>query len=248
MRDMVNNKEIKLHQLFESLSSIDGDLLADVSPANPAPSVQREGWQRWQRYATVAAAVLVVVAGGFIWNLFFNGSMESNGGAAPMDYESAAERGGGTQFGGTAGSQAVVPPGVGPKTNDLDEGPRTYDSIDQLVHDSHFIFRGVLLWTEEAEDSDEWYWEGYTVTQSFKGVEKNEQLRIAGLLGQEKKEGSEYLVFANDGQMSFEILNDNSLDLSSVSDPSLLSILVRDCFDHDYARLIETSLASIEDP
>lgn len=235
----MNNKEIKLHQLFESLSSIDGDLLADVSPANPAPSVQREGWQRWQRYATVAAALLVVVAGGMIWHLFLKGSINmTRKGAAPMDYESAAERGRDSQFGGAAGTL----------TNVLGEGSQSYDSIDQLVHDSHFIFRGVLLWTEEAEDSDEWYWEGYTVTQSFKGVEKNEQVRIAGLLGQEKKEGSEYLVFANDGQMSFEILNDNSLDLSSVSDPSLLSILVRDRFDHDYARLIETSLASIEDP
>lgn len=239
MRDMVNNKDAKLHQLFDSLSSIDGDLLADVSPAKPAPPIQQQRWTRWQRYATVAAALLVVVAGGMIWRLFLKGSINmTREGAAPMDYESAAERGGDAQFGGTAGTQ----------TNALGEGSQSYDSIDQLVHDSPFIFQGVLLWTEEIEDGDEWYWEGYTVTQSFKGVEKNEQVRIRGLLGHEKKEGSEYLVFANDGQMSFEILSDKSLDLSSVSDPSLLSWLVRDRFDDDYAHLIETSLASIEDP
>ena len=235
----MNNKDTKLHQLLDSLSSIDGDLLADVSPAKPSPPIQRTRWTRWQRYRTVAAALLVVVAGGMIWHLFLKGSINmTREGAAPMDYESAAERGRDTQFGKTAGSQA----------NALGEGSQSYDSIDQLVHDSHFIFRGVLLWTEEAEDSDEWYWEDYTVTQSFKGVEKNEQIRIRRLMGQDKKEGSEYLVFVNDGQMSFEILSDKSLDLSSVSDPSLLSWLVRDRFDDDYAHLIETSLASIEDP
>ncbi len=193
----MNNKDAKLHQLFDSLSSIDGDLLADVSPAKPSPPIQRKRWTRWQRYATVAAALLVVVAGGMIWHLFLKGSINmTREGAAPMDYESAAERGRDTQFGGTAGTQ----------TNALGEGSQSYDSIDQLVHDSPFIFQGVLLWTEEIEDGDEC------------------------------------------GQMSFEILSDKSLDLSSVSDPSLLSWLVRDRFDDDYAHLIETSLASIEDP
>ncbi|HZK29055.1 MAG TPA: hypothetical protein VFD19_02430, partial [Clostridia bacterium] len=64
---MVNShKEKQLNCLMKSLSEIDGDLLGDVEPARPMRLVAKKTNRKWQRLATVAAALAVLVTTGVV--------------------------------------------------------------------------------------------------------------------------------------------------------------------------------------
>lgn len=72
---MMQNQDQYAKHFFDAMSSIDGALLADVNPAKKAPVVLRKQRPVWQRYGAVAAALLVLLAGGIFWRLFSKGMM-----------------------------------------------------------------------------------------------------------------------------------------------------------------------------
>ena len=83
---MTQNQDQYIKHFFDAMSSIDGALLADVNPAKKAPVALRKQRPVWQRYGAVAAALLVLLAGGIFWRLFSKGMMLANkDGATPMD-------------------------------------------------------------------------------------------------------------------------------------------------------------------
>ncbi|NLA71970.1 MAG: hypothetical protein GX850_06080, partial [Clostridiaceae bacterium] len=74
---MNSNNEKQLNHLMRSLSRIDGDLLCDVEPANPARVIPIKKNRNWQRVATVAAALAVLVTTGVvIRHVMFGGAFD----------------------------------------------------------------------------------------------------------------------------------------------------------------------------
>lgn len=77
---MNSNNEKQLNHLMRSLSRIDGDLLCDVEPANPARVIPIKKNRNWQRVATVAAALAVLVTTGVvIRHVMFGGAFDYKG-------------------------------------------------------------------------------------------------------------------------------------------------------------------------
>ena len=93
---MTQNQDQYIKHFFDAMSSIDGALLADVNPAKKAPVALRKQRPVWQRYGAVAAALLVLLAGGIFWRLFSKGMMLTHKDEV-MPLDLAMERGTGRE-------------------------------------------------------------------------------------------------------------------------------------------------------
>lgn len=72
---MIKDKDKQVNLLLDSLSGIDGDLLLDVEPARPAVRGRPARVLSWQRWASVAAVLVVLFVTGFLIRQFFWGGV-----------------------------------------------------------------------------------------------------------------------------------------------------------------------------
>lgn len=129
------NRENKLNLLLDSLSAIDGDLLADVRPADPVKKVQTVRTRRvWQRYAAVAASLLVLVGAGLVIRLLLpGGGIAGMKSIKPEDYDTA-------EYG-------QVPPGFSGSQLELDDPGFTENASIQDVDN---VVRGADVYQAAA--------------------------------------------------------------------------------------------------
>lgn len=163
---MTQNQDQYIKHFFDAMSSIDGALLADVNPAKKAPVALRKQRPVWQRYGAVAAALLVLLAGGIFWRLFSKGMMLANkDGATPMDL--AMERSTGREV--------------------LYGGLETIDAMSDLVARVHFS-------SIEQQHDDEYLAEIDQMTVLYQ-VDKDLRLPTRVLLNVAVTTDREYLLF-----------------------------------------------------
>ncbi|HHX30558.1 MAG TPA: hypothetical protein GX720_04945 [Clostridiaceae bacterium] len=129
------NRENELNLLLDSLSAIDGDLLADVRPADPVKKVQTVRTHRaWQRYAVVAASLLVLVGAGLVIRLLFpGGGITGMKSIKPEDYDTA-------EYG-------QVPPGFSGSQLELDDPGYTENAS---IHTADNGARGAAVYQAAA--------------------------------------------------------------------------------------------------
>lgn len=72
---MIKDKDKQVNLLLDSLSGIDGDLLLDIEPARPAVRGRPARVLSWQRWASVAAVLVVLFVTGFLIRQFFWGGV-----------------------------------------------------------------------------------------------------------------------------------------------------------------------------
>lgn len=142
------------------------------------------------------------------------------------------------------------------------ENSPVYQTVAQLVADSHYVFKGTLVEIDRVENAS-WFWEIYKVEDGdfYKGSTEDGFIRMIndGDYRNKRHVGRKFLIFADKGELPvypyplinpiysytvFEIQWDGSLRIEKHIDESVLPVVFEERFATDYHQLIFEDPAS----